>query len=371
MLATTPLPPTVLDAAAAIAVPREAPADSFVLHAPLELMARVGLLPYLDAETRLAALARIETLTDRFTASGPAAPAPAPRRFDDPPAAVSHLAGAIAASDLDDVDATMIWLTAHAAPGELRQLLGEAVVDALGAAAHTPIGLYLLPTVASGRLPASLLRGPVRELARHPDWRLDWFRSASDATANEHDDLAGALRSVPHLGRPGSDFIFPLMSQAQQSGAAANALGTLIDHADHADQTTERHTLLRAAAWSMLHDDPEQAPYGWTHCLTMPQAVLALAGDGVTPRTALAVAATYVVGFRAAHGLEPLGRLDDAATIDAPTNVTDLVTFASLHDDAHVVKYTLACLLAADDDPAWAGTYLAAAHYLGEWWRSH
>ena len=71
------------------------------------------------------------------------------------------------------------------------------------------------------------------------------------------------------------------------------------------------------------------------------------------------------------HGLEPLGRLDDDAAIDAPTDTTQLATYAALHHDAHVVKYTLACLLAAQDDPAWAGTYLAAAHFLGEWWRSH
>ena len=302
MLAITPLPETVLDAAEAIAVPREAPADSFVLHAPLELMARVGLLPYLDAETEREAITRIGNLADQFTATGPAAAVSTPLHFDDVQGAASHLADAIASSDLDGVDATMSWLTTHATPSGLRVLLGEAVVDALGAAAHTPIGLYLLPIVAGGQLPPSLLRGPVRELARHPEWRLDWFRGRGpgDATNDEfdkHHDLGGALRAVPHLGRPGSDFIFPLMSQAQQSGVAVQALAPLIAGAD---QTAARHTLLRAAAWSMLHDDPDQAPYGWTHCLTMPQAALALAGNGVTPRTALAVAGTYVVGFRAA-----------------------------------------------------------------------
>jgi hypothetical protein len=348
-------------------VPRDAPADSFVLHAPLELMARVGLLPYLDAGTQREAIARIATLADVYTATGLAVVAPHPVQFHDHSDATAHLAGAIAASDLDDVDATMIWLTGHATPAELRHLLGEAVIDALGAAAHTPIGLYLLAVAAAGTLPPSLLRGPVRELARHPDWRLDWFRGDDAPGGNEH-DLAGALRAVPHLGRPGSDFIFPLMSQPQDSGAATRAVGALIDHAD---ATTARHTLLRAAAWSMLHDDPDQAPYGWTHCLTMPQAVLALAGDGVAPRTALAVAATYVVGFRAAHGLQPLGRLDDNAATIVPTDVNEVVRYASMHHDAHVVKYTLACLLAADDDPAWRGTYLAAAQHLGDWWRSH
>jgi hypothetical protein len=129
--------------------------------------------------------------------------------------------------------------------------------------------------------------------------------------------------------------------------------------------------MLRAAAWSMLHDDPNQAPYGWSHCLTMPQAVLGLAGDCVETRTAIAIAATYVVGFRTAHGLNPLGPLGDADGERGETDVRELAAYASLHDDAHLVKYTLACLLAAETDPAWANTYLAAAQYLADWWREH
>jgi hypothetical protein len=374
MLATTPLHPTIVDAAEAISVPRQQVASSFVLHAPLELMARVGLLPYVDAAAQDEAVARIGRLADTYTASGPAVDAPQARQYESFADATTALTAAIEASDLDDVDATMTWLTEHARTDQLRHLLGEAVVDSLAAAAHTPIGLYLLPIMGDGRLPASLLRAPVRELARAPHWRLDWFRTAAPNTGDEpvHRDLESALRLVPQLGRPGSDFIYPLMSQAEQSGVAPNfiapLLGTDIDDA--------RHALLRAAAWSMLHDDPEQAPYGWTHCLTMPQAVLALAGDGVGSRTALAVAATYVIGFRAAHGLEQLGPLGDAdghTTSDhtGELDVTAIATYAALHDDAHLVKYTMACLLAADGDPAWAPTYLSAAQYLCDWWRAH
>ena len=106
----------------------------------------------------------------------------------------------------------------------------------------------------------------------------------------------------------------------------------------------------------------------------MPQAVLALAGEAVTPRTAVAVAATYVVGFRAAHGVAALGPLDDDNTMTGEAqdaDVSALATYAALHHDAHLVKYTLSCLLAASDDPAWASTYIAAARFLGNWWREH
>jgi hypothetical protein len=45
-----------------------------------------------------------------------------------------------------------------------------------------------------------------------------------------------------------------------------------------------------------------------------------------------------------------------------------LVERAAIHADAHLVKYTTACLLAADRDPQEASLYLAAAAYLGAWW---
>src|SRR4051794_24010554 len=111
MLTTTPLPQTILDAAAAVSVPREAPASSFVLHAPLELMARVGLLPYLDPDARAAAVDRISRLADEYTATGPAATAPATCDFASPSQAAAALATAIERGDLDEVDATMTWLT--------------------------------------------------------------------------------------------------------------------------------------------------------------------------------------------------------------------------------------------------------------------
>jgi hypothetical protein len=47
---------------------------------------------------------------------------------------------------------------------------------------------------------------------------------------------------------------------------------------------------------------------------------------------------------------------------------TQLVERAAIHADAHLVKYTVACLLAADRDPQETALYLAAAAYLGAWW---
>jgi hypothetical protein len=347
-MTTLTLDPIVVDAARRLSIPRLNPADSFVLHAPLELMARVGLLPYIESNVRTEALDRIANLAKAYEATGPAE-------------AAAALDEASRAGDLSGVDAIAVWLSTRCSHHDLRQLLGESIVDSLAAAGHVPIGFHLLGRVAGGLLPSSLLRNPLRELARNGDWRLTWFRQLERTNAKT--SLAEALAAIAHLGRPGSDFIYPLMSQAEKSGSAPRLIGPALD-------ATDWHSLSRAAAWSMLHDDPSQAPYGWSHCLTMPQGVLSLAGDGVDRRTALAVAATFVVGFRAAHGIRPLGDLSDgAASSTVDIDVASIAGFAILHQDAHLVKYTLACLHAADADPAWRSMYLRAAVYLANWWR--
>ncbi len=363
MPTTSLLDPTITAAIDTISVPKAEPADSFVLHAPLELAARIGILERLDPGDRTAALHRIEALTGEYEDAGAPVSTPPNGRWADLEDATADLVAALALGDLDGVDAAAVWLGRHVDAVEARQALGASIVTSLAAAGHAPIGLHLLTRVAEGRLPTSLLRGPLRELARHPDWQVTWPETARGDGPDDR-SLEDHLRAVPHLGRPGSDFIYPLMAQAEGSGAAATAIGPSLGD----DLTAVRATLLRAAAWSMRHDDPAQAPYGWSHALTMPQAVLSLAPDAVDPATAIAVAGTVVVGFRAAHGIVALGPLDDA---DAEPDDTDLgpsLRAASVHPDAHLAKYVLACAHAAEDDPAWRGTYHRAAAQLVAWW---
>src|SRR6185503_8434758 len=124
-----------------------------------------------------------------------------------------------------------------------------------------------------------------------------------------------------------------------------------------------------------------------------PQAVLGVAQACTDPSAALAVAATYVVGFRAALAQHPLEatfapeapsldllealdedpptaaaavwHLDDGAVPDA---VTEIVSRATAHPDAHFVKYTLACLDAAAWDRSHTRLYLGAAASLAGFW---
>ncbi len=360
---------TALAAAEAIVVPRAGAETSFTLHAPLELLARVGLLPYLTGSVHEQALARITGLAADYTATDTPVAKPEAALFVDLSAAASALDAALRAGDADRVDVIACWLAPRLDHATARHLLAPSIVDSLAAAGHASIALHLLPRVADGALPVALLRGALRSIAANPDWRIDWFRSA-DASDAPPASLADALAALPHLGRPGSSFIRPLMAQVQDSGVATRLLAPALRPGF--DAAEAGRTLLRAAAWSMLHDDPHHAPYGWSHCLTMPQAVLSLAGDGVPARTAVAVAATFVAGFRAAHGLQALGSLANApGDAGRAPDPGELASFAALHHDAHLVKYTLACFHAAESDPAWRTTYLRAAAHLADGWRAH
>ena len=349
-------------AARAVSVPKADDPSSFVLHAPLELMARVGLLEHVDPDRRDAAVAMIERLADQYEAAGDPIATPAPRSIDDPALAARRLIDALHAGDVDEVDSLSAALLPLASPAEATGLVGEAVATSLSAAGHAPIGFFLLGRVRPTLSP-TLLRGALRTIAARPDWQIDWHHhlvGQGDAHL-----LHESIRRTPHLGSPGSDFIYPLMSQVQRRGVTTELLGPVL--ADRYDVLEAGRTLTRIAAWSMLHDESSHAPYGWTHALTMPQAVMALAGAGVLPRTALAVAGTFTVGFRAAHGTVELPDVIEAGEEPAAT-WTDVATAAALHEDAHLVKFTLACRYAADDDPRFERLYRSAAAYLVDWW---
>jgi hypothetical protein len=359
-------------AARTIAAPREQPADSFVLHAPLNLLARVGLLSHIGREHVPEAEAAIESLVRRYAASGLPVTHPRQLQLESVEEATGELVTAIAAGELDDVDALAVWLTDRCDTSDLGRLLGEAVIDSLAAAGHAPIGFHLLQRVRRGTIHPCLLRGTLRELARNPDWRVHWFRDLPDPV--NPTTLNDALADLPMLGRPGSDFIFPLMSQIDTSGLGKRVLSPAIGPSPAI--APARKILIRTAALSMLHGDPAHAPYGWTHCFTMAQGAMSLAGKGVDQRTAIAVAATFVAGFRVAYKAEPVGSLADdrAADYESATHVIDqtaLANFAAQHEDEHLVKYTLACFHAAADDPAWRAVYLSAASYLADCWRAN
>jgi hypothetical protein len=383
---------------AAVARPKVEPADSFVLHAPLEVLARSLLLRRVAPEGREEARRRLFWVATTYAGAGEELPEPEPGGPDLAPAdAAARLVAALEAGELDDVDHASALLAARADADLLRRLLAPTVARSLAAAAHGSIFLSLLGRVQRG--PGGLafaLRGLAHELGHHPDWRLRWFEDPGEAVAPA--SLVDALLEVPMLGPAGSNFIQPIMSQAEDSGLARRLLSGIVDGPpDIARVQTE---LSRIAVWSMLQE-PGGHAYGWSHCLTMPQAVLATARDGAgdtdDDRAAIAIAATHVVGFRAALGrrdLEPryappeaprdlvtalaegpaaaaafawhaTRELDALATSDLEV---ELAGRAARHHDAHFAKYTLACLDAAETDPEQRPLYLAAAAFLAGFW---
>ena len=381
----------VSSVAATLAEPRHDPADSFVLHSALELVARSALLPFVDAHRRDAARQRIVEVGEKFRAFGQPVEQPRELLFDDLTGCAAFLAAAIDRGELDDIDASARWLGRAARPRDLAPLLADTVVSRLAAAGHAPIFLSLLPRVAPrGEMTCELLRGLCRELGRHPDWKIRWIEQRQTGIAASADELFRALSTAPLLGRAPSSFIFPLVSRVDTAELAAATLGPVTTGGDLVERG---HAITRFAAWSMLNEPGDEAPYGWSHCLTMPQAVLNIAHACSDPSTALAVAATFALAFRvsladqtldtAAPWTDPQCSIGEAilagptvarsaawhlAPGDRVRAITELASFAASHHDAHLVKYTLACFDAAGDDPTHAPLYLAAAATLAGWW---
>jgi hypothetical protein len=379
-------------AARHLAVPRQGPANSFVLHAPLELMARASLLRFVEPQSRERARQRIAWVAAAYDRDGPAVEPRAPDLTSEN-ASLATLRDAIDAGDLDTVDRAAAALGATATAEELVSVLADLVVARLAAAGHGSIFLYHLPRLVSPDPAAGCMaRGLLREIAREPAWTLTWMDDRQRSTTPTR-DLRDRLCRQPNVGDPGSNFIYPTMSMVERMGLTDEVLGSsTLD----LPVSTARHDLLRVAAWSMLQDDPASAPYGWSHALTMPQATLAIARWCADPDKAVAVAATFVLGFRATLGrvaLDPSWQPPRGPRLDAPTyldagpdaaaseiwhaapadvgeRVRRLATFAALHGDAHLAKYTLACIDASRDDPGVGRLYLAAAAFLAGWWRT-
>ena len=210
--------------------------------------------------------------------------------------------------------------------------------------------------------------------------------------------MFAALAATPLSPAPAGLFIHPTMAAVDGADTAAR-LGAVLGAGS--DVAARARQVLRAAAWSMLLEPPDFAPYTWTHCLTMPLAVLDVAADSGDELAALAVAMTHVTGFRASAAQRPLvpwgdgpdagaapsreslgeslghgpGEAAAAAWRAAATGEDGLVgllaTRAATHHDAHYVKYTLACLDAAAADPTCRPLYLAAAAHLAGYWATN
>jgi hypothetical protein len=383
-------------AARVIGVPRRevvAGRLSFVLHAPLELLARAALLPLVLPPHRDRARQRIVALAEGYETCGPPLDPPEPVTFRSTAEAAAALAAAVGAGDLASTDAAAAWLGHRAGPGQLVGLLSGTFLDRLSAAGHGNIYLALLSRTQPRGLPGQMLRHPAQALAVDPTRRI---RVPETTTRDDPDgalaqELLDAVQRVTPIGPPPSDFIAPLVEHAQDNGALDGLVG-----ADGVFVAPQRapHSLLRFAAHTMLQGTLDEVPYGWTHCLTLAQAPLLLADAGGATGPAAYVASAYLAAHWAGLGrgsvdLEhvpaPVSVDLVEALVDGPTvaagaawhsddlsrTASLLATAASINHDAHRVKYTLACLDAAASDPTAARLHLAAAAHLNAWWHAN
>jgi hypothetical protein len=374
-------------ATARLAVPRrDVPPElySFVLHAPMEVLARGALLPYVPTEAREKARARIEALVvgyERVPSQGAAAPA----EFPSLAAAWATFRQALADRDAVGVDATAAWLDARAATTDIARALAPYALPALAAAGHANIYIGLLGRATRAVIP--MLRSVAGGLVSDPADPIVVPVVRHDETATAR--LSEVLASVAGGERRPLSFIAPLVHDAARRGV----LDVLRDpEGGFVAPVVAPVELLRVAAQAMLQGPSEYAAYGWTHCLTLAQGALragAWAGD---VGTGAYVAAAYIAAHLADYAGRPLDleyrpeptplglaqALRDSparaagAAWHAPERASSvLASAAAANQDAHRVKYTLACLEAAADDPAAKHLYLAAAAHLNAWWEAH
>ncbi|HEU5309765.1 MAG TPA: GNAT family N-acetyltransferase [Acidimicrobiia bacterium] len=380
----------VADAARRLGVPRAsvvAHQTSFVLHAPLELLARATLLPAVAVGARDQARRRITTMVDRYEEAG----SPFEVECATTGLAVARntrtLFDALDRRDAGAADCAAHHLDEHASAATIAQSLASTTLPLLAAAGHANIyvGLLARPTVV--RPAATMLRSVIRSLVTDEATPMPVPAMSTAPDLDATMALFDVLADLTPVGPPPSPFIAPLVGHAFQQGLveALTPGGTFRAPADAPRE------LLRFAAQAMLQGDPDQAPFGWTHCLTLAQGALragSLAGDAALGTY---VAMVYLVAHWGAYGIGQLdpdhvpppstGSLHDAlprspreaAAVawhdpDRTATVTILASAASTNHDAHRVKYTLACLDAAADDPSAEPLYLAAAAYLNSWW---
>jgi hypothetical protein len=344
----------------AIASPKSSEGTSFTLHAPLELLARATLLQLCPPQARSVGRIRIASIAAHYSKGDEIDPPE--RTFPTLRLAKSALIAALREGDADTADAAVVALASRISAQEFCLLLSDEIAANLGAAAHAPLLLEALPGAAAryGNL-SILLRAPIRALATDPGTRLTWIGEPQVLSGPE--GLWEALAEPPHIASP-SYAIAPTMLAVESDGFASRLLGRATQSAPEAVS----QSLLRIAALSMIQDDPNQAPYGWTHCLTLPQGVMALAPYAEDIDRLARIGATFVLGFRSTLGKN---RLDKSWKPTTSPDVSTLAARAAGSADAHLAKYTVACLAAAAADPAERQLFLAAANYLGEWWDAH
>jgi hypothetical protein len=380
--------------------------SSFTLHAPLEVMARYGLLRLVDpSERELARLQIIASAAAYGARVDAMAPPARPKPFPDLTAASAEFARLFKQADADGMEALVLQVAAQFGTASLVDLLAPMTLPTLTGASHSHIGLWLLLRhgEAADVADASLLRAAARSLASNPGAQMKSFsgmaiegdRPLDRAPERIEKEVLARLASPlegKKLGNPG---IAALVQAGEATGHADAFFGDFIRHdLSRAQVDAASRAVLRIAAHSMLQDAIDQAKFGWTHCLTLPQSACGLGSLNTQRKRALAASLVWITAYRSVLSRRALdldwspekigdvslrealhtspraaaARVWHAREAELPGIRRALATEASIRNDIHLVKYTRATLDMGSFDPQYQRLYLAAAAHLAAVW---
>jgi hypothetical protein len=332
---------------------------------------------------------------------------PAPARvysFPDANTAAGELASTFTSGDADGMEAMVLSIALQFGTKSLVNLLTPLALPTLTGASHSHIGLWLLLRHAepAGVQDASLLRAAARALAADPTGQMKSFQGMSiEGTQPLRTPPEQVCKEIldkladPAKGSLGGQSIRELVEAGEKTGNVDTLFGDVIRHDLSQPQIDAAfRAMLRVSAHSMLQDDLEQAKFGWSHCLNLPQSAFGLSSVTTNCKLALAAALVWTVAYRSvlsdraldlswhpqpikhASVLEAL-QTSPAAAASRVWHAPDgelsairriLATEASIRNDIHLVKYTRACLDMGTFDPEHVRLYLAAAAHLCAVW---
>jgi hypothetical protein len=378
--------------------------ESFTMHAPLEIMARFLLLSHVQKKYH--GLARLQMFASvvRYREIGGELKLPVKMPPNEILKAEPTLAKVREAIDAGDVERALTFSQALCNLESHTQLLcglADKFVSHYSCGAHSHIYLHLfsqLPQMQQrAALPMSL--GFIHELARHPDQQV------IPAVTNARNGSAGhvharALEDIvwdtPKLNAPSEEGISAMLAKSIKHGLDSDIRLNLAAQGKAPNPSDIGFVLpCRIAAFSMIQEDDVHTRYGWTHALTLPQAVLGLSRYLNDPATGMMISNLYAVSYQAilakASAKTDVNLPDSEQPFDEAIFHSShmamsagwhlplgqrvraferLATEACIRPDCHCVKYVLAAWQMAECDSRFGHVYLAAASRLVHNWIS-
>jgi hypothetical protein len=394
----------IVDAVAAIVARPGEGMTSFTLHAPLELLARSGLLPLVAPEDRELARTQMVASAAAYQAGvQPVREPPVRSEYRDFASAGRDLTQAFAKADPDGLEAVVLQVARQFGTASLVHSLTPLLLPTLTAASHSHIGLWLLLRHGAGDAgDASLLRAATRSLAQDPQGRMASFGGMALSAGKpskltpqqiEREIFSRLAHPLHSTVAPGGG-IRGLMEAAEKGGTVDLLFADFIaQDLDPSQIAAAFRSILRVSAHGMLQDDPGEAKFGWSHFFTLPQAACGLSSLHPSSKLGLATTLVWSTAYRTVLSSRRLDfqyrpkavQVSLAEALHAGPDVAAarfyhadpsefsamqrlLASEASVRNDQHLVKYTRACFDMCGFDPPGARLYLAAAAKLAGLW---